>query len=433
MRLNDMRRRQLLSLLAPLVLAACTDNRVRPPAETVETGGTDHIESPEPPKLADPSSDERTRFAKANNAFGFELYKQVAKPNVNTAISPFSVTTALTMTWIGARTDTEAQMRKVLHFEGARERVLADASKVNGWIQNGDRPFKLKGVNRLFGEKSAQFEQPFLDETKSAFGAPLAPMDFKAAAEPARREINQWVEGQTEKRINELLPEGAVSPLTRLVLVNAIYFKADWAHPFEQHHTRLGAFNTPSGVKEVPTMSERWRYGFAEQDGAKLVELPYKGETMSMLLVVPDAVDGIAKLEASLTPEKLEAMRAAAKPSDILLSMPKFEVDPKETVSLKDALKALGMADAFDPRSADFSGMSSSAKEESLHLSNVFHKAFVKVDEKGTEAAAATAAVPEVTSMPILMQVDRPFLFFIVDKESSTILFMGRVVDPSSK
>lgn len=424
-----MRRRHFLSLL-PLAIAACTDNVVRPPAETVETGD---ITPSETPKLADPSSDEHARFAKSNNAFAFDLYKQVAKPNVNTAMSPFSISTAMTMTWIGARTDTESQMRKALHLDGPRERVLSDASKVNAWIQSGDKPFKLKGVNRLFGEKSVQFEQPFLAETKSAFGAPLAPMDFRTASEPARREINQWVEDQTEKRITELLPEGAVSSMTHLVLVNAIYFKADWANPFEQHHTRSGTFTTATGAKDVPTMNKRWRYPYAAQDGAKMIELVYKGDSMSMLLVVPDAVDGIAKLEASLTADKLEAMRAALKPSDILLSMPKFEVDPKETISLKDAFKALGMQNAFDPGSADFTGMSSSAKADGLHLSNVFHKAFVKVDEKGTEAAAATAAVPEVTSMPMPINIDRPFLFFIVDRASSTILFMGRVADPSSK
>lgn len=425
-----MRRRQLLSLLSLSLAAACTDNIVRPPAESVETRA---ISPSETPKLADPSSEERARFASSNNAFGFELYKQVAKPDVNTVLSPFSISTALTMTWTGARSGTESELRKALHLDGPRERVLGDASKVSAWLQSGDKPFQLKGVNRLFGEASAPFEQPFLEENRAAFGAALAPMSFKTEAEPSRRAINEWVEQQTEKRISQLLPEGSISAATRLVLVNAIYFKADWAVPFEKHHTRSAPFQTPAGVKQVPTMSKRWRYGFAEQDGVKLVELAYKGDTMSMLLVVPDAEVGITKLEASFDANKLSSLRAAAKPSDILLSLPKFEIEPSQALALNEALGALGVQQAFDPARADFSGMSSTAKQDQLFLSKVFHKAFVKVDEKGTEAAAATAAIPEVTSMPTLVQVDRPFLFFIVDRESGAILFMGRVADPSSK
>lgn len=429
-----MRRRNFLSLLAPLMLAACADNAVGPGPQS----GDDTIAPSELPEMGDPSSEEQVRFAKSNNAFAFDLYKQIAKADQNVALSPFSISTALTMTWAGAKTETEAQMRKVLHLDGPRERVLTDAGKVNGWVQAGDRPFKLKGVNRLFGEKSTTFESPFLNDTKKAFGAPLAPLDFMNAAEPARTEINAWVEEQTEKRIKGLLPAGSIKASTRLVLVNAIYFLAEWATPFEKEATFGASFTTASGDKQVATMHAMESFKFADIDGAKALELPYKGEAMSMVVVLPNAKDGIGKLEQSMDAARLAELRAAMKPTKVQVALPKFEIDPSESTRLSDALKTLGMGQAFEAGVADFTGIAKPAeKDRELYISDVFHKAFVKVDEKGTEAAAATAVVMAEAGAAMVQNTefnaDHPFLFFILDNASSTILFMGKIADPSSK
>ncbi|MBK6519957.1 MAG: serpin family protein [Polyangiaceae bacterium] len=431
-----MRRRHFLSLLAPLALAACADSSAVP-----GPGSADSLIPPEgTPELGEPSDEERARFAERSNAFGFDLYKKTAKPGRNVAMSPFSVATALTMTWAGAKGDTEAQMRKVLHLDGAREQLLAEAGKTSAWLQATDRPFKLRGANRLFGDKGTRFEQPYLDDAKRAFGAPLAPLDFRGGADASRAQINRWVEERTEKRIKDLLPDGSVDELTRLVLVNAIYFLADWAQPFEKEATYAAAFATgPSSTKDAPTMHATESYKFAHKDGVKLLELPYKGDTMSMVLLLPDALDGVEALEKALTPEALKAMRAEAKVQTVQIAIPKFEIDPTDSAAFGAALAELGMPDPFAPRKADFTAIANPpSPDERLFISEVFHKAFVKVDEKGTEAAAATAVVmaeaASAAPMPSLtFTADHPFLFFIVDHASSLVLFMGRVADPTSK
>lgn len=434
--LTIMRRRSFLTLLAPLALAACADNAVGPGAHS----GDDHIPPSELPALGDPSQEELARFAKSNNAFAFDLYRQVAGAEPNLALSPFSLSTALTMTWAGAKTETETEMRSVLHLDGPRERVLTDAGKVNAWVQGAGqtRPFELKGVNRLFGEQTTTFETPFLNDTKRAFGAPLAPMDFKNAADTARGAINGWVEEHTNKRIKELIPGGALDASTRLVLVNAVYFLAEWATPFEKHATYGASFSTAAGDKQVETMHAMDNFQLAEGDGVKALELAYKGDSLSMVLVLPNAKDGLATLERTLTPERLAGLRASMKSTLVRVSLPKFEIDPAQALGLGGALKQLGMPLAFEAGRADFTGIAKPAsKAEELYISEVFHKAFVKVDEKGTEAAAASAVVMAEAGAAIVANVeftaDHPFLFFIVDRQSGTILFMGRVADPASK
>jgi serpin B len=344
------------------------------------------------------------------------------------------------MTWGGARGETAAQMKQVLHFDGTPDEVMQATGKLSAALQDPGRPIVFRIANRLFGEKTYKFEAAYLAAVKAAFGAPLEPVDFQGAPEPTRKLINGWVEEKTEKRIRDLIPQGAVKPDTRLALVNALYFLGDWLKPFEKEVTRPQAFFTSATrKKDVPTMHNSEQLRFAQKEGWKALELPYKGGQMSMLLVLPDAVDGIAALESSLTAPGLDAIVKSLAATKVIVSLPKFTVDPPSSLALADTLVKMGMPIAFDRQKADFTGIANPPDlRERLVISDVFHKAFVKVDEKGTEAAAATAVMmakagampPRET--PVEFKADHPFLFFIRDNASGLLLFMGRVMDPGS-
>jgi len=389
---------------------------------------------------SDPSSaDAMTRLAKDSNAFGFDLYQRVRGQKGNVVISPASVTTALSMAWGGAKGDTAEQMKKALHLEGSPAEVMQASGTLTKTLQDPSRPIKFRIANRLFGEKTYKFETPFLDATKAAYGAPLEAVDFKKGFEPARVRINGWVEEQTEKRIKDLLAPRSLNPDTRLVLVNAIYFLGDWQVPFDKEATRPSPFSvTASAKKDVATMHRQDRLRFVEKDGLKAVEIGYKGGNMSMLFVLPDQVDGIDALEKSFDSAKLEELASALKPQAVKVSLPRFEINPAESLSLGDKLQQMGMVLAFDPHGADFTGIGNPpSRDEKLYISKVFHKAFVRVDEKGTEAAAASATVM-MRATALQMKVaefnaDHPFLFFIRDNATGMVLFTGRVSDPSAK
>lgn len=386
-----------------------------------------------------PAPEEMTRLARGSNAFGFEVYRRVAEGGGNRALSPASITTALAMSWGGARGLTAAQMKRALRLEGAPEEVMRSFGRLAAALQDPARPVVLRMANRLFGEKSYRFETAYLQATEAAFGAALQPVDFRRAPDAARALVNGWVEERTEQRIQDLLPPGSVDKETRLVLVNAIYFLGDWDDPFAKEATRPAPFAVSSTEKkDVPTMHAVGHLRFVARDGLKAVELPYEGGQMSMMVVLPDAVDGLPALEKSLTEERLEALAQSLAPARVALALPKFEVNPAGSLALREALEALGMADAFSPTRADFTGIANPPRpEDRLFLSEVFHKAFVKVDEKGTEAAAATAAVmaraAAALAPPVALKVDHPFLFFIRDDASGMVLFMGRVADPTAR
>ena len=383
--------------------------------------------------------DATMRLARGSNAFGLELYRNLRTSPGNLVFSPASITTALAMTWGGARGETAAQMKQVLRFEGSPSEVMQASGKLAAALQDPSRPIVFRIANRLFGEKSYRFEPAYLDATKAAFGAALEPVDFRRAAEAARVLINGWVEEKTEKRIRNLVPQGGVSRETRLVLVNAIYFLGDWEEPFKKQATGPRPFSvSQSQKKDVATMHAVEHFRFVAKDGLKAVELPYKGGSMSMLVLLPDAVDGLSALEASLSAERLDDIVKSLSPVRVFVALPKFEIDPPGSLPLGDVLQTLGMKAAFSPDKADFTGMANPPDPaDRLFISQVFHKAFVRVDEKGTEAAAATAVVMErAAAMPQKTEefkADHPFLFFIRDNASGMILFMGRVADPSSK
>lgn len=397
--------------------------------------------SPAPlPAVDPPPADAVAKLARSSNAFGFDLYQRLraaAGADANLVISPSSITTALTMTWGGAKGETAKQMASVLRLEVTPEEAMATSGKLAASLQSPARPVTFRIANQLFGEKTYTYDEGFLTRTKEAYGASMERLDFAGAPEPARVHINQWVEQKTEKRIQDLIPPRGIDDQTRLVLVNAIYFLGDWEDPFEKDRTAPAPFFTKKDVStDVPTMSHTSGFRIAQKDGVSALELPYKGGQMSMMLVVPDAVDGLAAVEKSLDAAKLDGLAKSMEPKRVWLQLPKFEVKPAASLELVDPLKAMGMAVAFDREKADFTGIANPPNPaDRLFIGNVFHKGFIRVDEKGTEAAAATAVVmPRAGSapaQPLELKVNRPFLFFLRDNASGLVLFMGRVIDPT--
>jgi serpin B len=376
-------------------------------------------------------------FARSSNAFGLDVYRRIKGTPGNLVFSPGSLATALCMTWGGARGETAAQMKKALHLAETPEKTMRASGQLSASLTDPKRPVVFRIANRLFGEKSYRFEAAYLDVVKGAYGAPLEGVDFQSAPEAARRRINGWVEEQTEKRIRDLITQGALKDDTRLVLVNALYFLGDWEKPFEKEATQPVPFHlTKTEAKDVPTMHRTDTLRFAAREKWKALELPYKGGSLSMVLLLPDAPDGLASLEEALTKDKLDEIVKALAPTRVAVALPKFEIEPASSLALGEVLKGLGMSDAFDRQRADFTGMANPPDpRDRLFIGQVFHKAFVKTDEKGTEAAAATAvAMMRVAGMPLSpaaeFKADHPFLFFIRDPGSGLVIFMGRVADP---
>ncbi len=393
-------------------------------------------ESPKPR----PPAGSLAKLARSSNAFGFDLYQRLRKEPGNLVISPASITTVLTMAWGGAGGQTAAQMRKVLHLEGTPDEVMATAGRLSRSLQEPGRPVVFRIANELFSEATYPLVPAYLKKTSAAFGAAIEPLDFKGNPESSRVHINQWVESKTANRIQNLIPPGGVGPDSRLVLVDAIYFLGEWAEKFGRAATRPAPFHVTAAVtKDVPTMNRTRDVSIAHQDGVTAVVLPYKGGAMSMMLLVPDAVEGLAAVEDRLDSKLIDRLNGALKHEWVGLSLPLFEVNPAGGLSLAETLESLGMRLAFDPRLADFTGIAKPARPtERLVIGNVFHKGFVKVDEQGTEAAAATEMAIRTgaraeDTLPRQLRVDRPFLFLIRDDASGLVLFLGRVSDPSRR
>lgn len=390
--------------------------------------------------------------AEAINALGLDLLGRV-EPTGNSLLSPFSIQAALAMTYAGADGETRAEMRRVLHFpedeaklhaafealRGALEEIAkatserAEQAKKWGGPQD---PVILTVANRLFGQDSFQFRPPFLELVRQRYQAPLQPMNFAADPNKCCADINAWVEEQTRQRIKNLLP--SLTSATRLVLVNAIYLKAPWAKEFNEGATAPRPFHVDGGApQDRPTMMRQSHFGYRKLANAQAVTVPYSGGGLQLLVLVPDAVDGLAALEKSLTPALLGEC-SLAPTADVILQLPKFKLEPP-LMSLGAALGELGMKQAFDvPKaSANFERMAPRQGQDYLYISAVFHKTFLALDEKGTEAAAATAvlmaagsAAPMKQPDPIELKVDRPFLFAIQHRASGACLFLGRVSDP---
>ena len=382
-------------------------------------------------------------LAKASNAFAVDLWQQLGKTPGNLAMSPASISAALAMTRGGAKGETDREMRDVMRLDSDSTSAGEQWGRLIAELQNPSRPLSLRIANRLFGEKTYSFEQPFLLWTNTVFGAALEPISFKGAPDVSRRHINAWVEDRTDHRIKDLLPPRSVEASARLVLVNAVYFQADWRDPFDKKATSQAPFSflSPSRVKDVATMHSSHGFRVAEVPSAKILEVPYKGGDCAMLIVLPNKTDGLADVEKMLSAATVETWTTAVALRVTHVSLPRFELNASAPSALGKHLKELGMHLAFDPAKADFTRMANPrGLTDRLFLGEVFHKAFVKVDETRTEAAAATgvvmplaaAARPPGGPPPVFeFRADHPFLFFIIDKPSGLILFMGRVSDPA--
>lgn len=391
--------------------------------------------------------------AKATNELGIDLYRQLATGDENLCLSPYSIQSALAMTFAGADGETRTEMARVLHFSNddsihgsfaSLQRSLDEMAKKTAKIADQAKkmggpsePITLAIANRLFAQTGYDFRENFRELVKKFYGAPFEPLDFRKNPDRERQHINDWVAKQTRDRIRALIPPKGVDATTRLVLANAIYVKAPWANEFADFFTKPKPFHTRGGTAvDVPTMNNRKSFGYAKRDGYTAVSLPYTGSELQFLALLPDETNGLPKLESKLSADML-AQCAKLEAHDVDLYLPKFKFEPP-TITLADKLKALGMKSAFDdpPGSANFDKIAPRKPNDYLTISEVFHKTFIAVDEKGTEAAAATAVSMMVgTAMikkpePIVVKVDHPFIYAIQQVPSGACLFIGRVSDP---
>lgn len=399
--------------------------------------------SPDPIAVPDPlpvSDTELSAVSQSINAFSVDLYKQLSDTDGNLVMSPASVAIALGMTYQGATGTTASEFETLLHVEDiapgqwhAAAGELAQRWMTPAQSREGQAPPpEVALANRLFGAQGVPFKDPFVMQSARDYRAPMERLDF-AASEASRTHINGWVEDQTHDRIRDLIPSGVLTKDTLLVLANAIYFKAQWQEPFNKASTHDAAFMSNGKEKiQVPTMRTAKNFKYGVVDDATVVELPYASSSFAMLLAMPHKPDGLGELEASLGHDSVSQWAATMSYQRLALSMPKFKLEPKESIELAAPLKALGLQQAFTDL-AQFDGMAD-PKDERLKIDDVFHKGFIEVDEKGTEAAAATAVVMMraggMPAEPVPVAFDRPFLFFIRDTDTGAILFMGRVVDP---
>ena len=405
-----------------------------------QTASAGELKSDKPRETATSTSQaDLTSLANGNGAFALNLYQLLSKTDGNIFYSPYSISEALAMTYGGARGETERQMAAALQFLLSQDRlhpafnsIDIELAKRGEVAKKGtdEKGFRLNVVNAIWGQKDFKFTSGYLDLLAQYYGAGMRIVDYIKAAEPSRQIINQWVSDQTEGKIKDLLPQGSVNNLTRLVLTNAIYFNAAWAYQFEKAATQNGQFHLlDKSVVTVPMMRQLKSFRYAEGTNYKAVELPYDGNQLSMLLVLPGA-DQFASFEAALNSQLLKDIIGKLQPAQVNLTMPRFKIESQ--YSLKAALANLGMAAAFSPSEADFSGMDG---QRDLYISDVVHKAYVSVDEAGTEAAAATGVIMSTTSLPVNIKdvtLDHPYIFLIRDNPTGTILFMGRVMNPGA-
>jgi serpin B len=366
-----------------------------------------------------------------------DLYARLAARPGNIAFSPASIAVALGMTSGGARAETAEEMNGVLHLGDDPDRTRNLLGRLQRLLPRGGdaAPVEIAVANRLFGERTYTFQQAFLDWVAAEYAAPLEPVDFRNAFEPSRGRINAWVSEQTRGRIPVILPEGSLNDLTRLVLVNAIHFLGKWELEFPVRATTDRPFTVASGEEvPVPTMEVIGSFGLMRFDGAAVLELPYRGRELSMLVVLPP--EGTAPREWA-TADNLAALGAISR-GNVQVRLPRFTIDPSEPSRLDDHLRALGMPRAFDAQRAQFEGIGDPENpDEKLYIFAVFHRAFVKVDEEGTEAAASTAVVMAARggrpTGPPLFWANRPFLFLLRENATGLILFAGRVDDPRAR
>jgi serpin B len=444
-----MKRTITLVLALSLLAAACgaddegattTTATTSTSTSTTSPSGIEFVSADLPRATASTGQGALAAVVAADTELAFDLLRYYSPDGENLFLSPYSIATALGMTYAGARGATENEMANVLHVvdiesvhagRNAIELGIEAAGSVEP-LEGEPPPLVLKTANQLWGQGGFPFTDDFLATLAENYGAGMRLVDYIGDPDGSRVLINDWVEEQTEDRIQDLIPEGVITQDTRLTLVNAVYLLANWLHEFDPDRTAPGPFFTLTGTKvAVPMMQNSIRTNYADGDGYQAVVLPYVGDA-SMLVVLPDEGE-FSEYVAALDPDRLQQVRDLVSDHQVELTLPKFEF--KSSLGLKEALIALGMPTAFEPpvgdSGADFTGMT---EDRILYIQDALHQAFVSVDEKGTEAAAATAVIAGVTSAPppAEMIVDRPFLFFILQNSTGEMLFAGQVVDPAS-
>lgn len=365
-----------------------------------------------------------------NNAFALDLYEQLKEGDANLFFSPYSISTVLAMTYAGAGGDTETQMAQALHFDLSQKPLHEAFAKLikrtNKMGEKGN--FQLTIANALWYQKDYKLLEEYMNLTEDSYEARIDALDFKGATEVSRVMINTWVEKKTQYKIRDLIKLGVLNELTRLVLTNAIYFKGKWASQFKREATQYAPFTLNSGEKvDVPMMNQTQDFNYAEEDSLKILEMPYIGKDLSMVIFLPKEPADIKGLEEIFTYDNVKLWLRKLNKMEVVTTIPRFKTTSE--FSLRKVLAELGMTDAFDPQSANFSGMTG---KKDLWINAVLHKAFVEVNEEGTEAAAATGVVMKITAvMPkTYFTADHPFIFIIRDVRSNSILFCGRIMDP---
>jgi serpin B len=420
-------------LVACVLLSACgSDESGGEPGERsseirLVRADVGRIESP------DVTEGQVAELVRGNNALAFEMYRAESGYG-NLIFSPYSISLAFSMAYAGARGETETQMAEVMNYlpqEAQHSAFNVLEQRMSGLGEKGSGnaavPFRLNIANAAWGQQGYSFEDAYLETLAGHYGAGLRTLDF-GQPEEASEEINAWIEDQTEDRIKNLVSPDVITPSTRLVLANAIYFKASWLSRFEEERTQSGPFTTADGDEiTVPLMRQAMDLPYAEGDGYQAVRLPYKGEAADMLIILPEE-DRFEQVEDRLNADFFDELREQFSLQYVRLTMPRFDFETD--LALVELLKMMGMTTPFDSGTANFSGITG---QKELVISEALHRANITVDEKGTEAAAATVLVMPVSGRPepIEMTADRPFIFAIAERETATILFLGRVMDPS--
>ena len=426
--------RVLCACVVIMLLAACGSEE--PNAEKREAGESGvRLVKAETGRVRSPDVTDRqiSDLVRGNNEFAFEMYREQGGSE-NLVFSPYSISLAFSMAYAGAHGETETQMARTLGYLpqetqhpafNALDRRVSQPAGADG---DSGTPFQLNVANAVWGQLGYPFEGFYLDTLARHYGAGLQTVDFRQTV-AATEEINDRVSGETEGRIEDLLPPETIDPDTRMVLTNAIYFNASWSYKFEESATEDGPFTLPGGDEvTVPMMRQAWKFPYAEGADYQAVRLPYKGDAADMLIILPGQ-GSFGRVEQRLSGALLEELNGRLTESQVKLTMPRFDFETD--LKLVDLMKGLGMPLPFDPYEADLSGIT---KKERLYIYEALHKATITVDEKGTEAAAATAILDMPVSgggPPKTMTLDRPFIFAIHDRETGAILFLGRVTDPS--
>ncbi|MCD6575559.1 MAG: serpin family protein [Nanoarchaeota archaeon] len=366
-------------------------------------------------------------IAKSNNEFAIDLYLKYASNfnDENVFFSPYSVSSAFAMVYEGADGKTAGEIKDVFHFPENRSELRVSFAHIYNILNSENENYTLKTANALWAQKDYPFSQEYFDTIKNYYGGKVTNVDFINKSEEARRMINSWVESQTNDKIKDLIPPNVLTPDTRLVLTNAIYFKGNWTHPFDKDSTHEETFQSPKGNISVDMMYVKADFNYYENDEVQVLELPYEGENLSMVVFLPKG--DLSDFENNLSLEKIENLTQQMSKKEVSVYLPKFKFETK--YFMVDDLKEMGMPTAFSAN-ADFTGMS---KRGGLFIQNVIHQAYIDVNEEGTEAAAATGIVVGVTGIiePTIFKADHPFMFVILEENTGEMLFVGRVMSPN--